>query len=179
MRTLAVLVPLLICAGLASAQIPTSGNVFFGYSYFNSNLNADRNSLNGWEGTVEGKVLPHIAIVADFSGHYGSESFNACNGFDCVLINTDVSHHNYLFGPRVSLSVGKLRPFAEILIGASHVSAQVLGSDTSFATGVGGGVDYRLLKLIAWRFQADYIHDSLFGATQSNVRVSTGIVLRI
>jgi hypothetical protein len=95
-----------------------------------------------------------------------------------VLINTDVSQHNYLFGPRVSLSVGKLRPFAEILIGASRVNAQVLGSDTSFATGVGGGVDYRLVKLIAWRFQADYIHDSLFGATQNNVRVSTGIVLR-
>jgi hypothetical protein len=71
MRTLAVVNLLLICAGIASAQIPTSGNVFFGYSYFNTNLIGDRNSLNGWEGTVEGKVLPHIAIVADFSGQYG------------------------------------------------------------------------------------------------------------
>ena len=178
MRTLAVVALLLAFAGLASAQIPTSGNVFLGYSYFNTNLNGDRNSLNGWEGTVEGKVVPHIAIVADFSGHYGSESFNACNGFDCVLINTTTSQHNYLFGPRVSASAGKLRPFAELLIGASHVNTGIAGSDTSFATGVGGGLDYRLVRLIAWRFQGDYIHTNLVGSPQNNVRISTGIVVR-
>ncbi len=27
-------------AGLASAQIPTSGNVFFGYSYYNTDLSS-------------------------------------------------------------------------------------------------------------------------------------------
>ena len=179
MRRLAVIVLLLICAGVAAAQIPTSGNVFFGYSYFNTNLNADRSSLNGWEGTVEGKILPHVGIVADFSGHYGSESFNACNGFDCVLVNRNVSVSNYLFGPRVSASIGKCRPFAELVIGASHSNANGgLGSDTSFATGVGGGLDYRLVRLIAWRFQGDYIHSDLFHTPQNNVRISTGIVVR-
>lgn len=178
MRILSAIALLWIGTGVALAQIPTSGNVFFGYSYYNTNLNANRNSLNGWEGTVEGKVLPHIAIVADFSGHYGSESFNACNGFDCVLINTNVSVHNYLFGPRVSASVGKYRPFAELLIGASHANADVGGSDTSFATGVGGGLDYRLIRLIAWRIQGDYLHSNLFNTPQNNVRISTGIVVR-
>jgi len=119
MRKIVAFAFIFMAAEFAAAQIPTSGNVFFGYSYFNTNLNGDRNSLNGWEGTVEGKVLLHIAIVADFSGHYRSENFNACNGFDCVLFNTNVSQHNYLFGPRVSASIGKIRPFAEFLIGVA------------------------------------------------------------
>jgi hypothetical protein len=178
MRKLVVILFVFILAEIATAQIPTSGNVFFGYSYFNTNLNGDRNNLNGWEGSVEGKILPHIGIVADFSGHYGSEDFTACNGFDCVIFNTDVTQHNYLFGPRVSASIGKIRPFAELLIGASHVSVRDLDSDTSFATGVGGGLDYRLLKLLAWRFQGDYIHTSVFNGPQNNLRLSTGIVVR-
>lgn len=178
MRKLAISAIILLFGGIASAQIPTSGNVFFGYSYYNANLNGDRNNLNGWEGSVEGKVLPLIGIVGDFDGHYGSENFTVCNGFDCVIFNADVTQHNYLFGPRASVSAGKFRPFAELLIGASHADAHLFGSDTSFATAVGGGLDYKLIKLVAWRFQGDYVHTHLFHTAQNNVRLSTGIVLR-
>ena len=178
MRKLFVVSFVLILAEIAAAQIPTSGNVFFGYSYLNTSLNGDRNNLNGWEGSVEGKVLPHIGLVADFSGHYGAEDFTACNGFDCVIFNADVTQHNYLFGPRVSASIGKIRPFAELLIGAAHADVHTLDSDTSFATAVGGGLDYRFFKLLAWRFQGDYIHTRLFDTPQNNVRLSTGIVVR-
>jgi hypothetical protein len=76
------------------------------------------------------------------------------------------------------MSVGKFRPFAEVLVGAGHVNAGIAGSDTSFASAFGGGVDYRILKPIAWRFQGDYVVTQFFGNTQSNVRVSTGLVLR-
>ena len=178
MRKYVVIAMIVMAAEITAAQIPTSGNVFLGYSYYNTNLSGNRDSLNGWEGTVEGKVLPHIGIVADFSGGYGSENFATCNGFDCVLINTDITQHNYLFGPRVSASVGKFRPFAELLIGAAHVNAHIAGSDTSFASGLGGGLDYRLVRLIAWRFQGDYLHTDLFNTPQHNVRISTGIVVR-
>lgn len=177
MRKFFIVSFLLMLAEFAAAQIPTAGNVFFGYSYLNTNLNGDRNSLNGWEGSLEGRVLPHIGLVADFSAHYGSENFPACNGFDCVIFNADTTQHNYLFGPRVSASLGKIRPFAELLIGASHINVHTLNSDTSFATAVGGGVDYHLLRLLAWRFQGDYIHTSLFNTPQNNLRLSTGIVV--
>ena len=178
MRKFAVIALLFMVAEFAAAQVPTSGNVFFGYSYYNTNLNGSRNNLNGWEASVEGKFLPFIGIVADFDAHYGSEDFTACNGFDCAIFNADVTQHDYLFGPRVSASVGKFRPFAELLVGASHVNAHNLSSDTSFATAVGGGLDYKFLKLLAWRFQGDYIHSNLFNAPQNNLRLSTGIVLR-
>jgi hypothetical protein len=175
---------LILClfATLAAAQIPTSGNVFFGYSYYNTNLSGiDRASTNGWEGSLEGRVLPFIGIVGDFSAHYGSENFPiACPvvGVACPSASFNISEHNYLFGPRVSVSVGKFRPFAEGLIGVGHANANGIGSDNSFASAIGGGLDYRLIRLVAWRFQGDYIHTHLFGTPQNNVRLSTGIVIR-
>src|SRR5262245_59970879 len=151
MRKFVFIAFLLVVAEIAAAQVPTSGNIFFGYSYYNTDLNGSRNNLNGWEGSIEGKFLPFSGIVADFSGHYGSEDFTACNGFDCVTFNTDVTQHNYLFGPRVSMSVGRFRPFAEALIGAARANAHNFTSDTSFASAVGGGLDYGFLRVLAWR----------------------------
>ncbi|MFZ0808433.1 MAG: hypothetical protein WAN03_19735 [Candidatus Sulfotelmatobacter sp.] len=173
---------LCLMAALAAAQIPTSANVFFGYSYYNTNLSGiDRASTNGWEGSFEGRVLPFIGIVGDVSAHYGSENLPiACPVSDvtCPPASFSISEHNYLFGPRVSVSVGKYRPFAEALIGVGHANVNAIGTDNSFASAIGGGLDYRLIRLVAWRFQGDYIHTHLFGAPQNNVRLSTGIVIR-
>jgi len=184
MRITAIAVAFLLLAGAASAQVPTSGNVFFGYSYYNTNLSSiDRANTNGWDGSLEGKVFPHIGIVADISGHYGSQNFTGCavggsGGGGSCSFNENVSVHNVLFGPRVSASIGRIRPFAEVMIGVGHVNAGDFGSDTSFASAIGGGIDYKLFKPIAWRFEGDYVHTSFFGAGQNNVQLSTGIVFR-
>jgi opacity protein-like surface antigen len=175
----------LLFASFASAQIPTSGNVFFGYSYYNTDLSSiDRANTNGWEASVEGKVIPFLGFVADVDGHYGSQNFPAgCplgpgGGSGCPTFNAGVTEHNFLFGPRVSFSVGKFRPFAEALFGGAHVNANAAGSDTSFATALGGGLDYKIIKPLAWRLQGDYVQTRFFGTTQNNVRLSTGIVFR-
>ena len=164
---------LLTTAGFA--QIPTSGNVFFGYSYMNADLvPGSRTNLNGWNGSVEGKVFPFIGIVADFSGHYGSQDLPA------IGVNANVGEHNFLFGPRVSASVGKFRPFAHALFGAAHISESATGfsdSNTSFAYTLGGGIDYRLISLLGWRVQADFLQTRFFSNTQNNVRISTGLVV--
>jgi hypothetical protein len=180
MRNFVLLLFVMLLTGGGFAQIPTSGNIFFGYSYYSSDLNGSRTSLNGWEGSVEGKFLPFIGVVGDISGYYGNQGFTACTVpiLDCVKFNEDFTEHNYLFGPRVSVSVGKIRPFAEVLIGAGHIHVNGGSSDTSFATAVGGGIDYKFLKLLAWRLQGDYVHTDLFNVAQNNVRISTGIVLR-
>jgi hypothetical protein len=164
----------------AGAQIPSKGNVYFGYSYYNTNLSSiDRGNLNGWNGSLEGKFLPWVGLVADFSGNYGSQNFPAvCITAPCPLINSNVSVHNFLFGPRLSVSVSKFTPFAHVLIGASHVKTNGFGSDTSFGDAVGGGLDYRLFHIIAWRFQGDYLQTRFFSSTQNNLRLSTGLVLR-
>ena len=170
----------------ADAQVPTSGNVFFGYSYYSTDLSSnDRANTNGWEASLEGKVVPFLGFVADVDSHYGSQSFASCvlppegTGPICSSFNADVTEHNFLFGPRVSFSVGRFRPFAEALFGGAHVDVNNgVGSDTSFATALGGGLDYKIIKPVAWRFQGDYVQTRFFGTSQNNVRISTGIVFR-
>ena len=164
-------------SSVAAAQVP-KGNIFVGYSYGSADLNHNnRSNLNGWEGSLEGKFLPWVGLVADFNGLYGSNNFPSSS---TQIFNVDAREHNFLFGPRVSVSVGKIRPFAHALFGAGHVSVSTTGysaSDTSFAEALGGGFDYKLVPLISWRFQGDYLQTRFFGNTQNNGRFSTGIVL--
>ncbi len=172
---------ILLFAPLAVGQIPTSGNIFVGYSYYNTNIAPNRGGLNGWDASLEGKVFPLLGIVADFSGNYGSLNFHTLN-VTCPTTGcpTNISTHvdNVLFGPRLSVSVGKFRPFAEAMVGVAHANTNGAGSDTSFNAALGGGLDYHIFHLLAWRFEGDYVRTSLFSRTQDNVRFSTGIVFR-
>jgi len=183
----AVVVGLFLLTTAGYAQVP-AGNVFIGYSYMSADLvSGNRTNLNGWNGSVEGKVLPFVGIVADFSGHYGSvplavnPTCTSVIGGSCATLSASTNIHNFLFGPRVSVSVGKVRPFAHVLFGAGHISTSGFGlssSDTSFAYALGGGVDYHLIPLVSLRVQADWLQDRFFSNTQNNVRISTGIVIR-
>jgi opacity protein-like surface antigen len=182
-RVLFVGLALILFASLANAQVP-AGNVFFGYSYYNTDVSPiNRANTNGFEASLEGRIVPFLGFVADFDGHYGSQNFPTyplCPvGASPCFLTANVTEHNYLFGPRVSFPVGRVRPFVEALFGGAHISlTNGGGSDTSFATAVGGGLDYKLIPLLAWRIQGDYVQTRFFDNTQNNVRISTGIVLR-
>jgi opacity protein-like surface antigen len=175
---------LCVCAGLANAQIPTSGNVFFGYSFENAGTFAldsvVRPNYHGWEGSLEGKLAPFIGLVTDISGHYGTQTFTE-PGPGGGAINTSVTGHQYevLFGPRVSVPVGKITPFGEFFVGVAHVSSSGFSpTNTSWATALGGGLDYRLVRLVAVRLEGDYIRTNFFSTSQNDIRISTGIVVR-
>ena len=186
----------------ATAQVPTSGNIFVGYSYVHTDLGAPRpipdagvitignpTGLNGWHASAEGKVLPHFGLVADVSGQYGSQTFTHSCGFILPCTRTrgtaDANFHNFLFGPRISASIGGFRPFAHAMLGFSRVSEtfnertnsfQV--SEFGFSDAVGGGLDYRLIPVIGWRAQLDLLQTRSFNDTQNNFRFSTGPVFR-
>lgn len=198
MRRLALVVVLIgILPAAAQAQLP-SGNVFFGYSYAHATLatpaplpdqggivSSGSSGLNGWDAAVEGKFLPFVGLVADFSGHYGSQTVTTVCGFvsQCVPthLNMNATMYNFLLGPQISVSIGKVRPFARALFGAGHLSETTAGpssaSSTGFAYALGGGIDYRLLGPLRWRLQADFLQDRFFSGTQQNLRFSTGPVL--
>ena len=187
MRNFAYLgLTLLLLASLAAAQIPTSGNIFVGYSYENtdwSGLNSglSRPNLNGWAASLEGKVFPHLGIVADFADHYGSQSFTGLTQSGPIRINVTGHQWALLFGPRLSIPVGNLTPFGEVMIGLSHINngGTFPGpTNTSFATAVGGGMDYRLIKILALRLEVDYLQTRFYSTTQHNLRLSPGVVLR-
>jgi opacity protein-like surface antigen len=196
-RIAAVVAASFLLSMAAQAQVPTSGNVFVGYSYFSADAtntvsSLNRQGLNGWEASFEGKVFPFVGIVGDFGGNYGSQNLpiavgTCAIGVVCPPLTASTHVETFLFGPRVSASIGKFRPFGEVLFGAGHIRINetsplpdnfITPTDTSFATAIGGGLDYKVIRLIAVRFQGDYVQTRFFGATQNNLRISTGMVFR-
>lgn len=178
-------IAIFLFAGLASAQVP-SGNIFLGYSFENASssvlgLSSSRPNLQGWEGSLEGKWLPWVGIVADFGGHYGSQTSDVPTPGGIETVKVTGHELEVMFGPRVSIPVGKFTPFAEITGGIGHINTGgtlPTASNTSFATAIGGGLDYRLVRMVAWRFEGDYVTTRFFHSTQNNLRLSTGIVFR-
>ena len=189
----------MLAAVSASAQIPTKGDVFIGYSYLRASMSTPavlpdqglvtvaKSNLNGWNVSLQGRVLPSIGLVADFSGQYGSQNFTVNCGLiaGCVPSQgeANTSIYNVLFGPRVSISVHKIIPFAHALFGVSHSSENVAIAGlcrcgNSFADAVGGGVDYRIVRVIGWRTKADFLQTRFSNHTQNDFRLSTGLVLR-
>ncbi len=164
MRNLSLIVLFLaILTVSAFAQLPAKGNVFFGYSYNRAEVvSNDAINLNGWNASLEGDFAPWIGIVADLGATYGDH----------------VGEHNYLFGPRASVRVGRYRPFAELLIGASHINVlDGQATDTSFSNAIGGGLDYQIFGPVSGRGQLDWIHTRFFSNGQNDVRFSTGIAV--
>jgi opacity protein-like surface antigen len=181
---------LFLFAGFANAQVP-GGNVFFGYSYESTNTSAfgpnvitstvTRPNLNGWEASFEGKVLPFVGIVGDVAGHYGSESFTEATPIGLITTNVTGHEQEYLFGPRLSVPVGRFTPFAEAFVGVAHIhtgGTLPTPSNTSFAYAFGGGLDYRIIRPIALRVEGDYVRTSFFSTDQNNFRLGVGVVIR-
>jgi hypothetical protein len=195
-------------AASAAAQIPKRFAVFAGYSSeagfsfapaSSLPISLPSVSLDGWNGSFEVKVLPFLGAVADVSGHYGT--YGATIGCEAIIVcvplglSVDSTMYSFLVGPQVSVSWWRFTPFAHVLLGAAHIHqkpaiALVSGldnSDTSFADAIGGGLDFRIVSIVHWRFQADLLQTRFFASsspisfltsTQSNFRGSTGIVLR-
>src|SRR5260370_41102408 len=116
--------------------------------------------------------LPWLRGVGDVSGGYGTVPvvFSSILGSQKLNVNTNL--HTYLFGPRASVSVGRLRPFGQALFGLAHQSVSanafitnVGQRDNAFAFDLGGGVDVRLVSRVAWRGQADYLQAHPFNST--------------
>lgn len=160
-------------------QLPNHGNVFFGYTYagashcevpaFGTTTSCDpvssaSSNLSGWDTSVEKMYLRYFGVVADFSGQYGG-----------------VSQTNFLFGLRGGASIGRFRPFGQAMIGAVHVRENAsTGStlDTSFAEDLGLGIDFRLIRRLSWRNQADELKTGSPDFERRNLRLSSGFAVR-
>jgi opacity protein-like surface antigen len=180
----------LACSFSAKAQDSSKVDIFGGYSYLRFQVpNAGLNG-NGGSGQVTYNFNPMIGLTGDFGGYHFSEGGRGGSG----------TIFTYLFGPKFTLRRGKWSPFVEALFGGAWVGAgldtecdgarraqgEVCGfssSLNSFSMALGGGVDYKLMDHISIRlFDADYLMTRFnvgiegTNSTQSNVRVSTGVV---
>jgi hypothetical protein len=163
-RKLSLLVGLIFLVSL-TAHAQDAGDkveLFGGYSYLRTD--SPSTNLNGWELSGQYKFAPFLGAVADFDGHYGSP------------FGPSTSFHTFLFGPQISFPA-RVSPFAHVLFGGAHVESGPF-SDTSFAMGIGAGIDARLAGPIHWRvIQGDYLPTWFGNTREGNLRLSTGIVL--
>lgn len=158
---------------------PSRGDVFFGYSHIGtvkcqtpivgSNVSCNpfssqTSDLGGWNASVEKKYLRYFGAVADFGHQYGS-----------------ASESSFLFGLRGGAWIGRFRPFAEALVGAVRAKengSAASGPDTSFAEALGVGADFRVMRLLGWRIQADRLKTEFASLEQQTLRVSSGFLIR-
>ena len=141
------------------------GNEFFvGYSYEHLGTSPSRN-INGAEVAFQHRFIPWIGLEGDLDAHFGLPS------------QLDARDLHFMIGPQVSLPT-RVSPFFHVMAGFGHIH-EAGNTSTSFATAVGGGVDFHAAPLFSWRVvQVDDVITQFFGATQHSVRVSTGLVFR-
>ena len=169
MPKIAAAVLAFVCLALfsipASAQLLPRGNVYGGVSYGQLTDVINKQSYRGWEGSAEDLPFarfPHLGFVLDANGYYRS----------------GVTMYTGLFGPRLSTTYGKWRPFAHAMAGVRHINANHFVYNP-IALDFGGGVDYKLpFKNFSWRLQGDFVHGHYASAVQNDFRASTGIVWR-
>jgi hypothetical protein len=181
MRKFSVLGFVLMLCGFAGAQ--GLGNVFFGYSYENSDVfSTGRAGFNGWQASVERKIVPGLSVVGDFGGHYGSGGFNlvgvTCPEGGCTPVNQNVQVYEATGGMRFGWNFRRYRPFAELEFGVAHLSASYPGTSTCFVNASGGGLDYRIVRPLAWRVQTDIEWTHFLSHYQTVLRMATGPVFR-
>jgi hypothetical protein len=157
----------LVFLGSDRAQAQLADNrvdVFGGYSYMRLRTSPAAN-FNGWELAGQYRFNNWLGGVADVDGHYGK------------LAGVSSTVHTFLFGPQVSWPA-RVSPFAHVLVGGAHLGGGGF-SDTSFSAAFGAGIDTRIARSISWRIiQGDFLPTHFVGGTQTNARVTTGIVVR-
>jgi len=186
-KRFAILMAVLLLAAAAVAQVPTSGNVYFGWTMNHANAGfGTTGNINGWQVSAEGKIAPFVGIVADLSESYGTMPIpNSAlfGGSGSTPAQSRIV--TYMVGPRVSVSVGKFRPFAQVLVGGAHLhqdtpqyESAYVWSESEVTDSFGGGVDYKLLKILALRVQGDVLQTRFHQGHQTDERFGTGLVIR-
>lgn len=170
----------LLLVPFSMAQSPDRVEVFGGYSYLNPDFTKSvSGGVSGWNIAAAVKVFRHVGVVADFSGFSpsGPNPCPSCGG------GPFASYHTYMGGPQFSMRVGRIKPFAHVLFGATkgsltHTDQQFGGDFSPFTFAFGGGVDVGLNRWLAVRGQIDLLHVGSQVPASDAARLSTGLVGR-
>jgi hypothetical protein len=148
-----------------SAQLIPSGNVYVGVSVGQITNVINSQLYKGWDASVEAIPFsrhPHIGWAIDCSGFY----------------RKNVNAYNLLMGPRLSTTAGRWRPFMQAFGGIRHINTSGFISNP-VVIDVGAGTDYKLSwRSFSWRVQGDFMHSHYLSQTQTDYRLSTGLVWR-
>jgi hypothetical protein len=152
----------------------------------------------GFETSLIRNFNKHFGIKGDFSFHFNNESdrgpVSACSPV-CTTVTQDFQLktrvYNFLAGPEFKArNSTRFTPFVHALGGLAHTSATfttpgpthilfIRRNDSTFAMGLGGGLDIRASTRVSFRAMMDYnpvfVNDSTTG-TRDFVRFSLGVL---
>jgi opacity protein-like surface antigen len=214
MRKWALLTIVLLFTAISAQSVraqDTGGRleVFGGYSYgqWDAGTMQTQNkhfALSGWEASATLNLNRFVGVVADFSGYAGTGSIIVQPSPPPAEYAFHQRLNTFMIGPEVGVHIGRIRPFAHVLFGATRSHEY----DMNFATDVngnavredikqtrpsyafGGGLDVNLTPHVSLRaLQLDWIRNNftdvsqidfttLIAGRQNNVRASAGIIFR-
>src|SRR3954465_2727429 len=151
-----MVVVLLGFSTLALAQSdlgPTKVDIFAGYSYMDPGGRIGGTHLKsmpmGWVVAPTWNFNRTFGLTFDASGHYGDNA-------DAATI---------MVGPKMTLHMDRVAPFAEFLVGLHRLSPSGLSDNNAFGLMAGGGFDVRVARHLSLRLlQADYVFGKHSGA---------------
>jgi len=162
----------------------------------NNDVAATYNANAGFETSVIWNFSKRFGIKGDFSAHFNNESergpIAACTPV-CTTVTQDFQLktrvYNFLAGPEFKArNSTRFTPFVHALGGFAHTTATfttpgpthilfLRRNDTSFAMGLGGGLDIRASDRVSFRAMMDYnpvfVRNSPSG-TRDFIRFSLG-----
>lgn len=164
-----------------------AAELFLGYSYIRfrppSVSGTDNFDLHGGTASFAGNVNRWFGLVGDFGGYKVTG----------LPSGASASFYTFMFGPRFSHRGHRWTPFAQFLFGDAYTKTDISTPSpgfftpaafhaNAFATAMGGGLDLKLSKRIAWRvLQAEYLLTKFQDGVdnrQNNIRLATGLVFR-
>jgi opacity protein-like surface antigen len=205
---------LMLFGSLAMAQTPTNNEypkveIFAGFSALGENPREIKFSPNasvgrgyatptGLEISVVRNWTRYIGLKGDFSAHFKNREYRGALTNCTPTCTTAIQDFqlktrvfNFLAGPEFKArNRTRLTPFAHVLGGVGHTSANftttgptfnlaLQGSRTGFAAALGGGLDIRASKRVSFRGLIDYnpvfINDSTANR-RDLVRISLGLL---
>ena len=140
-------------------------------------------SMKGWDGSIAINQNKWAGVVLDFGANYGVFATNPSNPIAGSWMDYRIL--SIMGGPKITLSRGKVSPFVQALVGYAGVrrsELNVVRSTRTFAMALGGGLDVNLNSRVALRaVQVDslMVRDQFRGNFAKNLRLSTGIVLKL
>jgi opacity protein-like surface antigen len=161
--------------------VTPQAEIYAGYYYVRFNVSVNGNPFpapggfngNGGGGQLEYNVTKWLGIVGDFAGYH-------------VSAQPSVGVFSYLFGPRINFRRKRQTaiPFVHVLLGGLDANGNIgrVGSQTTFAMTVGGGVDLKVSPSVAIRpVQAEYLMTRFpdgLSNRQDNFRFGAGVDFR-
>ena len=171
MKTLSIAAIAMMTLHVVKAQERGGISAFGGYSASYEIFDPVR---HGWNVSVAGNVMKHLAIVGEFSGHSRKTSYG------------DYSDYTFLCGPQYVHRIGGISLFAHALFGLYHLKKNSAGffggyrqtKINMFALASGGGMDIHINRRLSARiFQVDLVGSS--DRHRGYGRVSAGVVINL